>query len=140
MSRADRLAHLGGYAAIAAVLASANWAGILGMLLGGAFVLLVVGYAALVGYDVLTSRVRAEAADVVGDDPTPETGDAVATDGGRLEYRQDLPRRGARLWLRNDDLTQAEVAEALSDDEVEVSRTALSRAVNHVSVAEEVAR
>lgn len=75
MTRADRLAHLAGYAGVVAVLASATWAGPIGMLLGAIFVFGTVGYAGYVGYDVLTDQVRAEAADAA--EPT------AATDGGR---------------------------------------------------------
>lgn len=79
MSRADRVAHLSGYAGIVAVLASANWSGMIGSFVGFLFVVGVVGYAGVIGYDVVSKRLRAEAKAAAEETPTP------AADGGRRD-------------------------------------------------------
>lgn len=81
MTRADRLAHVSGYGAIVAVLALADWSGIMGTLVGLVYVFGVTVYAGLVGYEKLTSRLRAEAEAAATDGPEP----TPAADGGRRD-------------------------------------------------------
>lgn len=77
MTRADRLAHVSGYGAIVAVLALADWSGIMGTLVGLVYVFGVTVYAGLVGYEKVTTRLRAEAEAAATDGVT------AAADGGR---------------------------------------------------------
>lgn len=70
----EGLVHLGGYASITAVLASANWAGPLGMLLAMPIILVGIYVGLQVVVDHLTARARH---DLVDDQPA-----TVATDGG----------------------------------------------------------
>ena len=57
----EQLVHLAGYAAIAGVLASANWSGPVGALVGGLFVLAGGAVLAHEAYVRLARRLRAEA-------------------------------------------------------------------------------
>ncbi|WP_256289530.1 hypothetical protein [Halobellus inordinatus] len=61
MTDDDVLAHLAGYGAIVAVLASASWSGVAGMALGGLFVIAVVIVLGLELFRYLTRRLRREA-------------------------------------------------------------------------------
>lgn len=47
------------------------------------------------------------------------------------ELKQEIARRGARLW-KSTDITQQKVADALSTDEISVSRTMISRAADDI--------
>lgn len=68
----ELLAHVGGYASIAAVLATAEWAGISALLLAAPIVLGALYLAGTILVERLVSRARSV-------DVSP---DAVATDGG----------------------------------------------------------
>ena len=61
MTDDETLAHLAGYGAIVAVLASASWSGFAGMALGGLFVIAVVIVLGLELFRYLTRRLRREA-------------------------------------------------------------------------------
>jgi flagellar biosynthesis/type III secretory pathway M-ring protein FliF/YscJ len=118
----EELAHLAGYAALVAVLASANWAGLVGKLVGAVFVLGVLAYFGVVGVRALTTRVRAEAeaaADV----------DAVAADGGDdlLEPSEVRAKRDERIRrvAAIDGVSQVETAEAFG-----VPQTTVAQVVN----------
>ncbi len=76
-----------------------------------------------------------------GDETEEDLGGRAATDGGHdsevhPDHRgkcvpaSDLARRAASLWDASDDLSQVEVAEAVSDERVAISQASIAKAVN----------
>lgn len=50
------------------------------------------------------------------------------------ELKDEIAKRGARLWVSVDDLTQTDVAEALSTDEITISESKISRTADKLGI------